>query len=540
MITHIVYVSTQDAINPEYERIFSRDGDAERIQFFYVSQKSFRDCPEIVYKGLSETVHKGEVWKLILVDDSRRVCQKRKESCLTSCEGGGRNHYRDYEFREQIQVLAGERSHKDYTGGTPVAFFILLTRGDHQECRYKLLNEKNRDAVSFLLSEGLPFHARYLVYDFSEKAEISLFFLVWALAQDAVAMDYLHSGRIYKISAEWKMEGLWRYLNETRDEMNSRKNKAVELNLSGTGERERFSERIGTINWVEKAAVSPLDEKVSWRALGRLFKSILRKLGEEQQRIQREGTESFRQIRQTEPKKGRGGTAEHEEYETVLLNHFRVGNADFCGVETEIKEFLQEHGRIKKGIRPWIEGIVGFMAAFFVISICLCILNDLIDSISFLTVFKEMVGMVGVLIGFVLLDCVYVAGRYLDMCQRFQELEQKADGLLDSHIKRINKQFDAMVAYQSYVYYKREALQAMKTDLEKHKKGRADEKELELEEALWNSLKKIAGEEISDLHYHRGQEHTCAILGQEIRCPYYFLEEISIIPEIDAKRDNSC
>ena len=80
----------------------------------------------------------------------------------------------------------------------------------------------------------------------------------------------------------------------------------------------------------------------------------------------------------------------------------------------------------------------------------------------------------------------------------------------------------------------------MKTDLEKHKKGRVDEKELELEEALWNSLKKIAGEEISDLHYRRGQEHTCAILGQEIRCPYYFLEEISIIPEIDAKRDNSC
>ncbi len=553
MITLIVYVSQDDVIDSDYERILLLEERRGNIVFLHTRYDNFEKNPGEIYKDVSDKMGRYGTWKMIFVDDSRYLCSNRKEGCYALCSGG-RDYYENYRLKDQIAVFSGDANDSSYTAGVPSDLFVILTRGDKEPCLYDICAVQGENCLC--TNYALPAHGRYLVFDFfgkgdylREEKEWQLFFLLWILAQENVTTDCFLPYQIYKVSINWMADDLQSYLEEMAEQLQKLRNQINNMGL--------YSPRNATVDYQDNTtgdfkgySAPQIKGRKIINGMRGTVEELIYQLEQKQNHIETEARRNFKIIRQLDWEDTR--KVQKQNYEEVLESHYNAGNVNYKHLEKGLKSIMEKIVAYEKekggllGIILELIFIIGAVSVFWGRSMNAD--QEIIPCAALC--------MVMVILVFFVISKIYVKGRGANSKWEFEELLEEADQFLNDKIDRINSQFHVMVKYKSYVTYKNRMLKR-KRDRKKEDEGnRKNREELERAEAFLDRIKKFAKQPISQnwdhsnflsekedwFFYPQGWEkrgNICKVLERNVICPYYFIRQVNITAEQRKKEDEN-
>lgn len=539
MVTMIIYINEDGIVDSDYGRILEFDIKKNQIHLLGTSRSDFLDHEEKSYKEISEWASDLKEWKLILVDDVRTICNDKAENCQSDCTLRGRNPYHDFEFSRQIGILSGHIENPVYTAVPPQEFYLVRTRADAQSCPRDVAYDGNHAREV----QGLPTNIRYMVYDFPgrgkflrEECEWKLFFGLWLLARDEIAVDWMDVCRIYRMEIGWDeyklsdfIEELRQQLVESRNELKSseipvmKKPGVPEANMKlQKNEHPENSKKIskGKNRWGKG------NSKSSQELLVHLLKT--------REEIEAQGYEAFREIRSIT--RSIGLDLNGDSYEKVLKNHYESGNESLDYIEDEIRKLSERQNREKKAfgsiIVPVVEGFIIIIVSilWWRKKIILTIVEGLILVIVFTIVYS-----------FSYLYSKRECGQ--ESKADYMELSQKVDAIISKKLNWINIQFDKMRLYKAWINQKYIQKCAVEKDNLIRLQALSYESDIAHALAFCDKLDvfskksqkkarngyRYLGLETERFYYPAGwmeRQCACDVQGQKVRCPYYFLNYV--------------
>lgn len=535
----IIYINEDGIIDSNYRRVLEFDIIKNQIRLLGISRSGFLNHEEQIYKEISEWASDLKEWKLILVDDIRTICKDKAENCQTDCVLKGRNPYCDFEFSGQIGILSGHIGNPVYTAVPPQEFYLVRTRVDAQSC----LRDVAYDGNHAREVQGLPANIRYMVYDFPgrgkflrEECEWKLFFGLWLLARDEIAVDWMDVCKIYRIEIGWDEYKLSEFIEELRQQLVEFRNelKSSEIPVMRKPGVPEANMNLKKDEHPKKFRKIFRRMRITMNLGGNPYIDLLRHLQKIREEIEEQGYVAFREIRSSTSSMGMDFKSNH--YEKVLTDHYEKGNESLDYIEDEIRNRGKQWDGTKK-VRKSIMAPIGEAAVIIIVS-----------RLLWKWVLPEV--LVEILVAIMVFAIVYLFSFLYSKRECGQEskadyleLSQKVDDIISKKLNWINIQFDKMRLYKAWINQKYIQKCAVEKDNLIRLQALSYESDIAHALAFCDKLDvfskksqkkarngyRYLGLETERFYYPAGwmeRQCACDVQGQKVRCPYYFLNHV--------------